>query len=282
MERYADDTVLYTANRNFEKSVLDLQNDLDLLSDWCDVNGIRANTDKTKIMVFGTQNMQKKLPPFSFKFGNSPLHSVQSYKYLGVTLDSQLNYNLHVSRVIGSVTSRLRQFQRMRSFLNTKAALMVYKNMLLPVLEYGDIFTIAASAENRRRLQTLQNKGLRCALNKGLESSSEAIHAEAKLLKLKYRREQHLLNFMFDKAQVEANITKPSISLVRTRSQSKKLLLLKRPRTEKFKKSVAYTGPSKWNLLPASMQHVNTKGTFKALVAKWVEDKSLKDLEMQL
>ena len=277
---YADDTVLYTANRNFEKSVLDLQNDLDLLSDWCDVNGIRANTDKTKIMVFGTQNIQKKLPPFSFKFGNSPLHSVQSYKYLGVTLDSQLNYNLHVSRVIGSVTSKLRQFQRMRSFLNTKAALMVYKNMLLPVLEYGDIFTIAASAENRRRLQTLQNKGLRCALNKGLESSSEAIHAEAKLLKLKYRREQHLLNFMFDKAQVVANITKPSISLVRTRSQSKKLLLLKRPRTEKFKKSVAYTGPSKWNLLPASMQHVNTKGTFKALVAKWVEDKSLKDLEM--
>ena len=46
---------------------------------------------------------------------------------------------------------------------------MVYKSMLLPILEYGDVFLSAtigpcATVVNRKRLQLLQNKGLRCAL----------------------------------------------------------------------------------------------------------------------
>ena len=49
---YADDTVLFTANRKFEVSVRKMQEDLNSLSQWCTGNGIWANTDKTKVMVF--------------------------------------------------------------------------------------------------------------------------------------------------------------------------------------------------------------------------------------
>ena len=274
---YADDTVLYTANGDFEKSVQDLQNDIDQLSKWCHNNGIKANTEKTKIMVFSSPVAQRKLPPVDIKFGDTSLQKVQSYKYLGITLDSHLNYNLHVSRIVGIVTGKLKQFRRMRSFLNTKAALMVYKNMLLPILEYGDIFLTATSAENKKRLQILQNKGLRCALNGDLETTSADLHGEAKLLKLKYRREQHILNYMYDKAQKKSNLKESSNNL-RTRSQSKKLLRLKRPRTEKFKKCLAYAGPSKWNQLPADAQHLQSKDSFKLFVTKWIKDKALADL----
>ena len=67
---------------------------------------------------------------------------------------------------------------------------MVYKSMLLPILENGDIFMFATSVANRRKLQTFQNKGLRCALNKGIDAAScDELHVEDSLLKLKYRRE---------------------------------------------------------------------------------------------
>ena len=94
-----------------------------------------ANTDKTKILTFGSSGTLEILPPTEVKFGNLPIESVTSYKYLGITLDNQLNYNLHMSRIIRSVTGKLKQFRRMRSFLNTRAALMVYKGMILPKLE---------------------------------------------------------------------------------------------------------------------------------------------------
>ena len=75
---------------------------------------------------------------------------LQTTNILGVTLDGQL---------ISNVSLKLRQFRRMRTFLNTKAATLVSKNILLPIIEYSDIFLTGASKENRKKLQVLQNKG---------------------------------------------------------------------------------------------------------------------------
>ena len=85
---------------------------------------------------------------------------------------------------------------------------MVYKGMILPILEYGDVFLHSASVENRKRLQILQNKGLRCALCKDIDTSTVDLHTEANLLKLHFRREQHILNFVYDSAQVTSNLSK--------------------------------------------------------------------------
>ena len=82
------------------------------------------------------------------KCGQALLQTVTTYKYLGVTLDGQLNYSQHVTKIIGLGTNKLKQLHRMRGFLSKKAALMVYKEMILPHLEYGYVFLHAASAEN--------------------------------------------------------------------------------------------------------------------------------------
>ena len=81
-------------------------------------------------------------------------------------------------------------------FLNTAAATLVYKNMILPILEYGDIFLMSASKENRDKLQILQNKSLRSARQVDKYYDTDLLHAEAELDKLKQRREQHLLLFV--------------------------------------------------------------------------------------
>ena len=208
-----------------------------------------------------------KLDQFEVKFDGVPLQTVSTYKYLGITLDSQLTYNSHVNRIISSASGKLKQFQRMRSFLTVKAAILVYKSMLLPILEYGDIFLSAATALNRKKLQTLQNKGLRCALNKGLDCSSVQLHSEARLLKLQYRREQHLLCFMFDWAKDCNNIKKQPSYTIKTRSSNKIELKLRKPNTEKYKKSFAYMGPKKWNSLPENFHQPITKHAFNLLVA---------------
>ena len=207
---------------------------------------------------------------------NVPLEVVSGYKYLGVSLDCQLSYNVHVNKLIGSVSAKLKQFHRMRSFLNTNAALKVYKNMLLPMLEYGDNFLSAASNINRSRLQVIQNKGLRCTLNKGIETSIDELHDQANLLKLKYRREQHLNNFMYDRAQDHTMLKSKSGHSMRTRSSEKKLLRIKCPYTEKFRKCLAYRGPKQWNGLPDTFHHTETKAAFKISASRLIQDKSNK------
>ena len=94
--------------------------------------------------------------------------------------------------------------------------------------------------------------------------STKDLHIEAELLPLKYRREEHLLNYMFDQAQNQS-LAKPKTQ-ISTRSQMKKILKIKRPYTEKFKKSLAYIGPKKWNSLPVEFHSPLTKSSFKTMV----------------
>ena len=259
---YADDTVLYTASANFNRSVGKIQSDMNALSQWCNLNGIRMNTEKTKLMVFGNTTKVKKLPTFEVQVNGEPLIMTNCYKYLGVALDGQLNYNLHVQNIIARVSLKLRQFKRMRYFLDVRAATLVYKNMILPIMEYGDIFLVGATVENKKKLQVLQNKGLRCAFMRDHETSVEELHRLAKLQKLKVRRDQHLLSYMFDQACTGKHLKKRRLTGVKTRSQNKKLLHLCKPNTEKFKKSLAYRGPRRWNSLPDQYHHCKTRSQF--------------------
>ena len=234
---------------------------------------IMANTDKTKLMIFGSKSTIDKLPEFDITINNVPLQQVTNYKYLGVTMDSQLRYDKHLHKVTNMVSGKLIQFHRMRGFLSNKAAMLVYKNMLLPILEYGDILFTGVTLQHKKRLQVLQNKVLRCALNEDKDTSTVDLHKKAKLMKLKYRRQQHLLNFMFDVAKDKGNL-KPQNSGMSTRSSKKALLKSKRPRTERFKKSLAYLGPKRWNALPANLHHAVSKASFKNLTAKLMERKA--------
>ena len=264
---YADDTVIYTANSNFRDSMREMRHDINALSLWCGTNGIRMNTDKTKMMPFGSAKMLKSLPEAKIDIENVSLQTVSSYKYLGVNLDGQLNYSKHVSKTISCVALKLKQFRRMRPFLTTKAATMVYKNMLLPMIEYGDVFVTGVTTENKRKLQVLQNKGLRCALNRDKETHIDDLHEEAKLWRLKDRRDLHVYNLMFDKSRKEGNLRSTRKVGAVTRSCAKMQLKIARPRTEKFKKSLSYKGPKKWNNLPAETQTLISKNEFKAKIS---------------
>ena len=202
-----------------------------------------VNTEKNKIMTFGSGSKLKNLPqPEIMFFKGTSIESLTSYKYLGMTRDKQLNYSLHMSKVISVASGKLKQLQRMRDFLDTEAALMVYKGMLLPLLEYGDIFFTAASALNHKRLQTLQNKGLRCALNRGLDTSRDDLHVEAKLWKLAIGQSSICLISCLTGFRTGKGLSPPPpptpTTSIQTRSHNKKLLKIKRPRTEKNQKEL--------------------------------------------
>ena len=100
-----------------------------------------------------------------------------------------------------------------------------------------------------------------CALNKDCDTSIGDLHREAKLLKFKFRRERHVLNYMYDFAKDEENHKSQSKLNVKTRSSNKLLLRIKRPHTEKCKKSLAYRGPKTWNGLTEIFHSTHSKST---------------------
>ena len=150
----------------------------------------------------------------------------------------------------------------MRSFLNTKAAILVYKNMILPIMEYGDIFLSSLSVATKKKLQTMQNKALKIALNRDPEHCTTALHEEAKLLKLSERRKAHILQFTFKLKRNTKRLLRGRTGRI-TRSSRKILFKLRKPTTEKYKKCLSYYGLRLWNSLPVNVQTMNEPVCFK-------------------
>ena len=267
---YADDTVIYSKSGNYEEGLVEVQNDLCNLQKWCKENGIYINVTKTKKMVFGSSHMLKKIVPKDILLEGETIEDVPVYTYLGVVMDRQVNFEAHAKKLIDRTAAKLVQMRKMRRFITRQAAIMVYKNMILPVLEYGNIFLSATNLETRKKMQVLQNKALRCALLEDNFSNVSDLHCAARLNKLKHRRDRQVLLFMYPLAQVSENLKKKCVG-VRTRSSQKKSMKVKKPNTERFKRSVVYRGPKMWNVLSKDTQFCDSYHQFKSKLDKYYQ-----------
>ena len=261
---YADDTVIYNSHRNINKAMANIQADLNGLTTWCRENGIYINPQKTKYMIFSSKNILEEEGRAHLKIDGENVERVKSYSYLGVTLDEHLTFDPHVKGIISKVSDKVFQLRKIRQYLTDRAALLVYKNMILPMIEYGDIYVSAASKENRKKLQVLQNKALKCALRKEQRYDTIALHNEAKLQPLRIRRKQHLLLHMFQLTKLpNYSGWRARTTTIKTRSSIKKQMKIRKPNLDKFLRSVTYQGPKQWNRLPVGLQKTEDYYLFK-------------------
>ena len=77
---YADDTVLLAETHD------DLQNILNKFGEYCNTWRLKANTDKTKVIVFSRGRLSTNL---KFTLNGSELEIVNEFNYLGILLKGQ-------------------------------------------------------------------------------------------------------------------------------------------------------------------------------------------------
>ena len=193
---YADDTVIYQSGVNKEEAAIKLQRSVNMFANWCETNSLTINISKTKTMAFGSRHKVKRARGANITLGGEILKQVPSYKYLGIILDSKLNYNLHVNQVIRTVLHKLILLSKMTKYLKDEVTLRIYKTMLLPYFDYADFIFNKATNKDLEKLQRLQNKCLKICMGKDRRFSTEAIHKVANVPFLDDRREAHVLNFM--------------------------------------------------------------------------------------
>ena len=257
---YADDTVIYTSSKNVNLAIKGIQSDLNRLTKWCRSNGVHINPDKTKYMIFS--NRQLNSPHKNLKVNSTIIERVPTFSYLGVVLDQHLTFDNHAKYTIDRVSAKVYQLKKIRKLLTKKAALLIYKNMILPIMEYGDIYMTSATQDNRKKLQKLQNKALKCALEKDKRFNTNLLHDEAKIHKLKHRRKTHLLQHMYQ-ISTTPEFQGWKVRVRVTRNSNKKLMKTKKPNTTKFLNSITYRGPKLWNKLPREIQESDNYYTFK-------------------
>ena len=88
---YADDTVIYCADKNCESIERQLNIDIGQIAEWLTTNNLVANLKRTKTecLPFGTHQRTSKSRALKIKMNEQSIFESKSYEYLGVTLDKK-------------------------------------------------------------------------------------------------------------------------------------------------------------------------------------------------
>ena len=81
-----------------------MQRDLDVLMDWGSTWGIKLNAKKCNVIRVSCSH---KLLQHFYSLGNEILQEVSDAKYLGIQIDSKLDWNKHILTVAGRGQSKL-------------------------------------------------------------------------------------------------------------------------------------------------------------------------------
>lgn len=96
---FADDTVLYTSGITELSASRKLQENIDILMLWMRDSQLTINASKSKTMTISPY-LRLPTKPTVIKMGTTNLDEVKTYKYLGLTIDSQLNFKPHLNMLI--------------------------------------------------------------------------------------------------------------------------------------------------------------------------------------
>ena len=113
--------------------------------------------------------------------------------------------------------------RKLRKCLNYKAALQIYKQTILPIIDYPGFTLLACNKDRMADLQIIQNDVLRFCENVCLEDriSIEKLHRKANLSSLEQRRTVQILTIMYKLSRYPSNIVVPARN---TRLHTKKVL----------------------------------------------------------
>ena len=175
---------------------------------------------------------------------NELIQTVSSFKYLGVLLDSTLNYNQHIASVVRTVLHKVTLLSKVKRYLQDESAIQIYKSMILPYIDYADVVFANSNVSDIEKLQRLQNRRLKVYTGKNRLFDTEILHKSTNVPFLKDRRRAHVRNFMYTRLGRKELINTREI---RTRAHDAPLFDVTIPRCEAFKRSVGYFGSVEWN-----------------------------------
>ena len=185
---FADDTLLYTTFKkdNYKTDTAYLNSELGNVSKWLKDNRLKLNTDKTRYMLFHSGKTKVwKNTNLHIKIGNTSILKVENYKYLGFTIDSNLNWSDHIDAVKTKLLKTIGILYKTRYFLNQNSLYYIFNSLLMSHVRYGLLCWGRASKTKITEIDKLINRALRCIHSKDRNESVKSIKIEKKILDVK-------------------------------------------------------------------------------------------------
>jgi Reverse transcriptase (RNA-dependent DNA polymerase) len=270
--QYADDTQLYTAlNMSTVAGITTLSTCAGAVTRWHLENGLLLNPIKSEAIITGTRHQVKSVDRSSgLCVTGAIIPFVDKLKLLGVTLDSHLTFDQHVSDVVKSCNYHIRALRHIRPLIDHDTAVTLACSIVASRLDYCNSVLYGITKINTGKLQRVQNKLARVVCEASYESSATCLLRNLHWLPIPQRIEYKVASIVYsarchhEPKYISELLT--SYTPVRSlRSSNHNLLVVpSNVKTVTASRAFCVAAPKLWNLLPCTVTSAESYHVFKS------------------
>jgi ribonuclease HI len=225
---YADDLVIFLKGKNTKAVEANLQMTLNNINIEMKKKGLEMATDKTKSMLFSTKHKKNIVEP-KFKIEGQDVECVKRFTFLGITFDTKLNWNDHIS----NTTSKTKQNMKVIKMLSNttygsdrKTLLKLHDVLISSINSYGAIALNNLTKEQDRKLNSVHYRSIKYAIGAFITSPNKSVEVEAGVVPLKHQRQQQRIKYA---CKVLTNKKHPVYMNLKDNSKDQKYLQRTKP-----------------------------------------------------
>ena len=279
---FADDCLLYRAIRCAQDSLV-LQQDLWALDRWALKWGMRFNVKKCNIL-----RVCRSKTPIShmYTLGGQVLVEVDSAKYLGISISSELDWSPHVDSVTGKANNTLAFLRRNIKCCPQSLKELAYISLVRSQLEYAAATWDPHLVGHINKLERIQRRAARFVCNDySYYSSVSSMLSTLGWTDLATRRKDLRLALFYK--VVQGLVAMPTDDFLikadsRTRAANPLKYRTLRTNTEVFRHSFFPRTVPDWNFLPTNIVEAPSIDAFKARLASTAAPHSRRAVSSEL
>ena len=176
--------------------------------------------------------------------------------------------NEYVNNAYKKANNKVYMFSKIRKCITTYASIMIYKQTILPFMDYSGLLMDSACHYSLSKLDKIQKRCLRLIEYKDKAQREKDQHILMKIYRIdpiRDRRKRQLLHFIYCESKVKYNINKRTSDLL-LRSDNKVKFKEKLTKKTKVQNSPYYRGIYLWNKLPEHIQKSDSLLLFKCRI----------------
>ena len=269
---FADDNTLTAFANSIQNLIYLLESESSVAIKWFKDNKMIVNPGKFQAIILDkkkTNHTQETI-----KIDNKAVKVKSSVKLLGVQIDAELNFNLHIANICRSAANQLNALIRLRKFLGFEEKKVLINSYFYSNFNYCPLVWMFSHTKSLKKVEALQKRALRFLYNDYNTPLEEILKKSGKVCMEVNRLRYLCIEIYKSISNINPSFMKQIFQLRETnrtvRNQYRLNLCVPKVNQVSYgEKSLRFYGPKIWNSLPLHVKTSDNLKTFKDIIQNW-------------
>ena len=156
---FADDANIIITGTGMAEIVNKIERVLPSIESWVNINGLKMNLKKTKYMLFANRNT--KVDDINIQISNTKIERTMEERFLGVTMDSKLNWNAQRQKLAAKLTRNVGILRKLRGIVPLRVIKLLYNSFIQSNLYYCSTIWGLGPKSSLEKIFSAQKKAMR-------------------------------------------------------------------------------------------------------------------------